>query len=290
MTRSDQPTNVICLHSSASSGRQWTSLRQSIECRYRISTPDLQGYGVNPPWPSDRICSLSEEALRVSPIIEHLDAPVHLVGHSYGAAVAVQLAIDHPRRVASLSLYEPTLFSVLTRSDACPSGAEEVVAIADELIRLLRRGRRLDAARLFVGYWAGIESWETLRKDQRERLALRAHKAPVDFNALFEAGIDRDRLRGLNIPVLCIRGGCTRLPAKRVAECFDATLPNVRSIEIPELGHMGPMTHPELIDPLVAEFLDAVENRTTIRHPARVARARHPKPVGRESRPTTRVA
>ncbi|HEY3035528.1 MAG TPA: hypothetical protein VGJ54_12865, partial [Streptosporangiaceae bacterium] len=46
--------SVVCLHASASSGRQWQALGRRLAGRYRVLSPDLYGAGDSPPWPAER--------------------------------------------------------------------------------------------------------------------------------------------------------------------------------------------------------------------------------------------
>jgi pimeloyl-ACP methyl ester carboxylesterase len=247
---------VFCLHSSASSSRQFEALASFLGDRYQVIAPDLQGYGVNAPWMAGQSLSLSAEAALIAPLLDAQPAPVHLVGHSYGAAVAVQLALRNPDLIASLSLYEPTLFSVPLAEPARPSEVDEVLSLSHDLVRILERGDNLGAARRFVSYWAGAAAWERLSDEQQARLARRAHKAPSDFDALIHAGIDGRALSTLTMPVLCMRGSDTRLSALRVARCFGQYVPNVESVSLPGMGHMGPMTHALAVNRIIKRFID----------------------------------
>lgn len=254
-------TPVICLHSSGSSGRQWGALRDHLEGEYTVIAPDLQGYGAKPVWPRGQLLSLELEASLLECLFRQHDEPVHLVGHSYGAAVAVRLALSHPERVRSLALFEPTLFSVLLSETPRPSGVEEVLAVAHALIPLLEAGDTWGAARRFVTYWGGEPAWGRLSEGQRQRLVQRAHKAPADFHALFHAGIDRAALGTLSVPVLCLFGMETRLPARLVAQRLGGAAPDIELLRLPGMGHMGPVTHPAIINALIGEFLRRHEQR-----------------------------
>lgn len=253
---------VVCLHSSASSGRQWASLAQHLGDGYRVIAPDLQGYGSNPPWNRGKSLSLREEAALLESLLLEQDEPVHLVGHSYGASTAMRLALDHPQRVLSLALYEPTLFSLLLTDPARPNGIEEILAVANEVIHRLEAEDPERAARCFVSYWGGSGAWERLTDDQRRRLARRAHKAPADFHALFHAGIDRAAVRELQVPLLCLYGMETRVPARQIARCLGATVPKIELLRLPNMGHMGPMTHPVIVDALIGEFLNRQDRKS----------------------------
>ena len=247
--------DVLCLHSSASSGRQWSALAENLEPESRVRTPDLLGYGGNPAWPANRSITLAEEAAHLAPLIVHAPRPVHLVGHSYGAAVATRLALDHPDRVASLALFEPTLFSVVAARPERPAGIEDVVRVAERLAAQLASGDRLAGAETFVSYWGGADAWARLDDEQRARLARRVHKAPSDFDALFNAGIGPDDLARLQMPVLCLGGSASPLASRSVARTYATSIAGIRTFDLPGLGHMGPMTHPETINSLVVAFL-----------------------------------
>lgn len=269
--------DVLCLHSSASSGRQWLALAESLEPGSRVRTPDLLGYGGNPAWPAKRSITLAEEAAYIAPLIVHAPRPVHLVGHSYGAAVATRLALDHPDRVASLALYEPTLFSVVEARPERPAGIEDVVRVAERLAAQLESGDLLAGAETFVSFWGGAEAWGRLDEEQRARLARRVHKAPSDFDALFNSDIGPEQLSTLQMPVLCMGGSASPLAARSVARVYAACVAKVQTVDLPGLDHMGPMTHPATVNSLLVAFLGR-HATGSVRHGRETIR-RRPTPV-----------
>ncbi|MCZ7596588.1 MAG: alpha/beta fold hydrolase [Gammaproteobacteria bacterium] len=188
--------DVLCLHSSASSGRQWLALAESLEPGSRVRTPDLLGYGGNPAWPAKRSITLAEEAACIAPLIVHAPRPVHLVGHSYGAAVATRLALDHPDRVASLALYEPTLFSVVAARPERPAGIEDVVRVAERLAAQLESGDLLAGAETFVSFWGGAEARGRLDDEQRARWrAGRTRRRRISMRCSTRASVRRNSRR-----------------------------------------------------------------------------------------------
>ncbi|MGI9414313.1 MAG: alpha/beta fold hydrolase, partial [Hyphomicrobiales bacterium] len=82
-------TPVVMLHSCASTGAQWHGITEQLTSKHRVVTPDLPGHGGSTALPLTGPNSLGAEAAVVLDLIERLDEPVHLVGHSYGAAIAV---------------------------------------------------------------------------------------------------------------------------------------------------------------------------------------------------------
>ena len=104
---------VVCIHANASTSGQWRGLMDLLAPQFRVLAPDAYGSGKSPEWPSDRIIRLRDEVAFLEPVLARAGAPLALVGHSYGAAVALIAALAHPGRVRAIALYEPTLFALL---------------------------------------------------------------------------------------------------------------------------------------------------------------------------------
>jgi pimeloyl-ACP methyl ester carboxylesterase len=83
--------SLICLHSSGSSGRQWAPITAALASRWHVVTPELLGYTGEPDWPIGTPVSLDAEAAALAPLLHA--GGVHLFGHSYGGAVALQIAL-----------------------------------------------------------------------------------------------------------------------------------------------------------------------------------------------------
>jgi pimeloyl-ACP methyl ester carboxylesterase len=105
--------HVIALHCSGSSSKQWPHLSQRLRCRNPTWCPDFVGCGANGHWIGDRPFTLADEASPIVSMIDSLAMPVHLVGHSYGGAVALKVARERPSQIASVILYEPMALHVL---------------------------------------------------------------------------------------------------------------------------------------------------------------------------------
>src|SRR5512144_2128051 len=103
---------VIALHSSAAPGRQWQVLAERMH-DVDFVAPDLLGHGNAPAWTGPPQDIVAGDVARVAGIVDERAESVHLVGHSYGGAVAIAFALAHPQRVRSVAVYEPVLFSAL---------------------------------------------------------------------------------------------------------------------------------------------------------------------------------
>ena len=252
---------VISLHSSASSPRQWSALTQALGSAYRVAAPALIGYGDAPDWHYQRPLSLDDEAERIESLIDAEPEGVHLVGHSFGGAVALRLALRNPGKVRSLALYEPVLFSLLNDEASArpgpPPSMVEVNSVRIGIRRSLSSGLGTFAARMFVEYWSGPGAWDTLDLRRQQAITARMHKVDAEFDAVNCNQIRLDEFHSIRVPVLMLQGERTRRPAHRIAELLTSTLPNVTREVVRGAGHMGPMTHAATVNARIAAYLDA---------------------------------
>jgi len=149
---------VVLLHCSGSSGAQWRPLAAALGKRYQVFAPDLIGYGASRPWVGGEF-SLAREAAAVRSLIGHLDETVHLVGHSYGGAVALNIARTRPELLRSLTLVEPSAFHLLRGGDATDLAAlREITAVPFDARAALAAGDDCGGFGRFVDYWSGPEA------------------------------------------------------------------------------------------------------------------------------------
>jgi pimeloyl-ACP methyl ester carboxylesterase len=249
---------VVCLHSSAGTHAQWLGLANTLSRRWKVLAPDLHGHGHSPQWPHGASSTLHVDAHAVSALIDGAQAArgVHLVGHSYGAAVALQIALQRPQQVRSLSLYEPVAFGLLRELAPRDPALLEITDVAHTVLSLLSRGALDDAAASFIGYWGGEPTWNQMAAAQRDAVAGRMPTVPRHFDALFAARWHKRLLERLTMPILLMHGSQTRTPARRVTELLSHVLPHAVRAEVPGAGHLGPMTHAGMVNTWVVGRID----------------------------------
>lgn len=246
---------VILLHCSGSSGAQWRALTVRLD-QGRSIAPDLVGYGSAAAWAGGKF-SLACEAAPIRSLLGRLDEPVHLVGHSYGGAVALHLARTRPERVCSLTLVEPSAFHLLRDGDPADAAAlGEITAVADDARAALLAGDLSGGFGRFVDYWSGPGSWAAMLPEKRATFAPQLAKVALDFDALLGDPAGLDDVCDLGLPTLLVRGGATRLPSRRVCERLRRAMPEARFEIVPGAGHMLPITHREPVNALIAAHIE----------------------------------
>jgi len=89
--------SLIALHCSLGSGRQWTKLIGELGSSCLVIAPDISGYGGGPA-PANPPLTLAGEVEHLGTVIGSTEGPLHLVGHSYGGAIAFKMATSSVRR------------------------------------------------------------------------------------------------------------------------------------------------------------------------------------------------
>jgi pimeloyl-ACP methyl ester carboxylesterase len=252
--RPDPCTTVVLLHSSAGSARQWERLVEALRPRLHVRAVEFHGHGDRPAWRGDSPLTLADEAALVVPLLADAGG-AHVVGHSYGAAVALKLASLHPRLVRSLIAYEPVMFRFLVDDDASRGPAQEIVAVGDAIRDRLARGEEHPAAQRFIDFWSGAGSWDSLRIGTQHSIATHMHAVLQHFDALFGEPLQRVQLARLRVPMLFMSGTHTVAVMRRLAQLLRLALPHAHHEVLQGIGHMGPITHAAEVNRRILEFL-----------------------------------
>ena len=249
-----QQRTVVLLHSSASSARQWDRLAEALNPRFCVRAIEVHGHGEQQAWRGDAHLTLADEVSLAVAVLEEA-GPVHLIGHSYGAAVAIKLATMHPKSVRSLVAYEPVLFHFLFDDVAHHPAARDVVAVANAMREQLAIGQNHSAAQTFIDFWSGAGAWDSLPDGKRASIAARMPAVLQQFDALFHEPLQRTQLALLRMPMLFISGARTVAVARTIAELLRLTLPRAQHEVLPAMGHMGPITDAAAVNQRLVEFL-----------------------------------
>jgi pimeloyl-ACP methyl ester carboxylesterase len=262
------PGGVAALHCTLSSGRQWAQLVKALTPCRQIVTPDIAGYGdamfgVSAP------ASLASEVEFLGDQLDRIAGPLHLVGHSYGGAIAFKAATT-PRfaaRLRSLTLIEPCLPSILLdRTEDIPL-YDGFAKISQWICSALSHGDAPSALETFVRFWSGPGAWDRVVPQTRARMLLQADKVASDFSAAFgETGI-AEAARRIDVPVLLFAGGNSPEVTQRITRRLAAEIPRAICHQLPSAGHMLAITHSADVVPQIVRHIAAADD-DVVRLPA----------------------
>lgn len=218
-------------------------------------TPDLYGHGRTPPWGDSRDMCLDDEVDLIEPLFGPAGDRLHLIGHSWGGAIAMKAGLRYPSRVVSMVLYEPALWSLLIAAEPQGSHAREILACRDRVQLHMDGGDFIRSGECFVEYWVGPGVWESMAESRRTSIAAGMRAAGSEFVASLNEETPLRAFAALDVPVLVLTGEKSKAPAKALAALVFSILPQARLVELEGVGHMGPVTHPEKVNQEIERFL-----------------------------------
>ncbi|MFU8870844.1 alpha/beta fold hydrolase [Micromonospora sp. SL4-19] len=235
---------IILLPSLAATNRTWRRQVDTLGADHSVLAPDLPGHGSSPgPF------TLERAVADVTGLIDDVPGPVHLVGLSLSATVAVLACLARPGRLDSL---------VLSGGIAAPPPALAV----QRAVATLLPGRVM--ARLAAGLLApalgGLPERERARLVGEATEDFRAVGRRTYLDALRElARTDlRPRLGEVATPTLVLCGSRDKANLRGARELADG-IPRARLEIVPGVGHLWHLEQPELFSRTVGDFVR--ENR-----------------------------
>ncbi|MGB3289012.1 MAG: alpha/beta hydrolase [Burkholderiaceae bacterium] len=241
---------LLLIHGSLCDYRYWRWQFPALSAQYRLVAPSLRGY-----WPAaftteDASFSIARHVRDLAAFIEHIGGgrPIHILGHSRGAQVALELACSNPGLARSLILADPG-FEL--------GGELPAPSFHGEVLRQLQGGDIEGALASFVdavngpGTWKQMVSWfKTMVKDNAYTLLSQLHEArqPVDMN----------RVSALQCPVLLVGGANSPPRYGSRLDALEKTLGHASRITIPLASHGMNLANPKAFNQAVAGFLESI--------------------------------
>jgi 3-oxoadipate enol-lactonase len=243
---------VVLIHGHTLDLRLWDAqVAPLVDDGYRVVRYDVRGHGRSEAPASGY--TYQNYSLDLHDLLDHLkiDAPAHLVALSMGGGIALQFALDHPQRVASLVLVDSTVPGF----DYSPDYAEAV----EELVRVARSdGPRaaLDQVWLTHPLFDGVRRFPD-RFDLLKSIVL-AYPAR-DYLDETEYPQPQwqvtDRLDEIRAPTLVLVGEMDLPDFRLIAEILAANISTARLEVIPDAGHLLNLEQPEAFNRALLGFL-----------------------------------
>lgn len=247
------PRDALMIHCSLADSGIWAGVAQGLEGRARAVAFDLPGHGKSGDW--DARGDMGEVCAAMAADFADDTAPVDVVGHSFGAVVALALAARHPGLVRTLVMIEPVFFAAGLQGD--PAACADHLATQADFRDALDAEDLERAARIFLGEWGGGRPWDSFGARSRTRMAaqmpLIAAAGPTLYGDALNL-LDAGALEAVATPSLLLRGS----EAPRIVPAINAELarrlPDARQGVIEGAGHMSVATHARDVSAAITAF------------------------------------
>lgn len=246
---------VLAIHCTLAHSGAWRGMADAMGDGLTINAFDMPSHGKSPDW--DGTGDLHD--LVTAWGHDMLCAPMDVIGHSFGATVALRLAAEAPERVRTLTLIEPVAFAFVAADD--PARVAEYRDRNLDFDAAMQAGDKMEAARAFNRGWGDGTPWAQIPAQTRQYMADR-----IDFVAGSAPAVQRDSigllkpgaLDVITCPVLLLEGDQTDGTIAAANSALMRRIPQAQRGVLKGAGHMAPITHPDMVAAEVRAFLDAV--------------------------------
>ena len=235
---------LLLVHGFGAEKEHWLQFASILAKRgYRVICPDLPGFGESDKHPTSHTSyEISAQAERVKDFIQALEmSPVHYVGNSMGGYIGLQLAIDHPGVLKSLSL-----FNAAGTQGEHPS----------ELNHMIDRGENplvVDTLEDYDNLLSMVAKKPLpvplpFKKVLLERAKKNARLHDEIFWEISRTATEtplNDQLHKVDVPTLILWGRHDRLIDVSCVDVLDAEIPDSRAIIYEDIGHVPMMECPK---------------------------------------------
>lgn len=260
---------LVLVHGSVSDQRTWAHLLGRFGKRYRAIALSRRYHWPNDSIPEGADYSMPEQVDDLAAFVHGMGAePAHLVGHSYGAYLALLLAIRRPDSVRSLVLAEPPVLPLFVSNPPKPAELFRVLirrprtglAIMrfgargiEPATAALGRGDRETALRLFGTAVLGRETFNALSEDRLTQV--RANLIPEEFLGSGFVPLDERDVATMKTPTLLLGGERSPALFGLLLDRLEELIPTTRRALIAEASHIMHEDNPEAFFEHVSEFL-----------------------------------
>ncbi|MBV2359070.1 alpha/beta fold hydrolase [Thalassococcus sp. CAU 1522] len=241
---------VLALHCGLGRSGMWSGVAAALADRATLIAPDFPSHGASAPWAPTP--DLHSQATDVAAAL--LQEGIHLLGHSFGATVALRVALENPGRVASLTLVEPVLFAA---ADGAVRDAHRVQD--EEFHAAFVAGDHAKSARLFNRLWGGGLKWDALPQQTRDAMTAGMPFIVATGPALWDdvhGMLAPGRLEALPTPVALLRGSETQPIIAAIHAGLVRRIRDARDIVVPGGDHMLVLGHPDAVARAVQAHLE----------------------------------
>ncbi len=245
---------IVLVHGSVSDYREWSNQISALAQHYRVIAYSRRYHWPNIPPGVQADASVATQAGDLAAIIQTLGiAPVHLIGHSFGGAVALDVTLRHPALVRTLVLAEPAVSGVLANTPLDEAVSRESQAIRAKMKEVFATGDAERIVRTYAGHVAPGE-FEQAPPEVRRMLVANVPAFQLDFLSR-RSPFTCDDAQRVVVPVLIVFGERSPMGLQRIAQETARCIKTAKLVRIPQATHWMQRDHAQVFNEAVLAFV-----------------------------------
>jgi pimeloyl-ACP methyl ester carboxylesterase len=232
---------VLFIPGSYSTSAAWRPMQKALPDAFRVISTSLCGYGDTSETRTLQDFRMEHELRIIKTIAEHVGEPMHLVGHSFGATVALAAGMSKEIDILSLSLFEANPVDILQAT-----GQTELFNQTQEICNALEASHfagNIDAPRIVIDFWDGAGAFDGLPEAARLFCQSHALTNVLDWKTFNSLAAGVTDYQGIEIPTLLVRGSESNPPMVALTDTLGDTIPDNQIVVIEGASHSLIMTH-----------------------------------------------
>lgn len=241
---------IVLVHGGMADLAMWDGQVEALAQNHLVIRYDIRGFGRSPA-PTGPFSPAAD----LLALLDELGVErAHVLGGSLGGAIAIDVALSHPERVASLVLPEPAVAGWPYSEDVMRSMAPVMTA--------LQAGDRDAAVAAFLETPAFAyakahhpQVFETIRAMTKRNFGGLMAQQQMRFEEPAALGL----LGRISVPTLVLVSEAAGLDAERIADRIQAAVPDAKRVSIEDSGHLMNLERPNAFNRAVLDFLRSIE-------------------------------
>ncbi len=247
---------ILFVPGSYSTSMSWNGMQKKLPQHYRFVGTSLCGYGGTEETRTIEDLDMEHQVRVIEAVARKIGGPVHMVGHSFGGAVALAAALAGAVEVISITTFEANPLKILCeRGHAQMFEATQRVSTNFETAH--HAGER-DAAGRIIDFWGGKHSFRSMPDAVQNYCRATAYTNVLDWRTAFGFEAAMADYAQLTVPVLLVRGALANPVMVEITDALKDCLQDSRSAVVDGASHFLNTSHAEDCSRLLADFLEDI--------------------------------
>jgi pimeloyl-ACP methyl ester carboxylesterase len=248
---------VVLVPGSCSTGAAWRPLVTELGSSFRCVTTSLLGYGRTSERRTVETSDMAYEAELVEEVVRRATGPVHLVGHSFGGATGLAVALRNRVPLLSLTVMEPPVPELLRHQ-----GEHLHYGAFRDMTRSYFKAFEMGderAIETMIDFYGGIGTFGSWPERVRNYAVATTPVNLLDWACAYSFNVTRSCLSRIEVPTLVIKGGQSHPAMQRLNELLGQCIPNAAVETIEGAAHFMISTHASQVARIVARHIQQQE-------------------------------